>query len=61
MCVCSEESCTSTDSVSPEYNRPLCASNNMTFTSECAFGAYKCFQQQSGLYKKYDGICQSKK
>jgi hypothetical protein len=62
MCVCSEESCSSTDVLLSKYNKQsLCASNNMTFTSECAMAAWKCIQQQSGLYKKYDGECQSKK
>jgi hypothetical protein len=62
MCVCSEESCRKSDSLSSKSNyQPLCASNNMTFSSECAMEAWKCVQQQSGLYKKYDGECQSKK
>lgn len=60
MCVCSEESCNSGDPLSPQYNQPLCASNNMTFSSECAMAAWKCLKQQSALYKKYDGECQSK-
>ena len=61
MCVCSTESCSSTDLSSSKYKKqPLCASNNMTFDSECHLAAYKCFQQQSALYKKYDGACQSK-
>ncbi|CAM4775730.1 unnamed protein product [Rotaria magnacalcarata] len=58
MCVCSEESCTSSNSLSSQYNQPLCASNNITYTSECAMAAWKCLKQQSGLYKKYDGECQ---
>ncbi|CAF3490311.1 unnamed protein product [Adineta steineri] len=59
MCVCSEESCFSTDSSSSKYNQqPLCASNNMTFSSQCLMEAWKCMKQQSGLYKKYDGECQ---
>ena len=57
MCVCSEESCLRTNA----DHQPLCASNNMTFTSECAMEAWKCMNQQSGLYKKYDGECQSTK
>ena len=56
MCVCSEESCHENNSP----RRPLCASNNMTFSSECVMEAWKCTRQQSGLYKKYDGECQSK-
>ncbi len=60
MCVCSEASCISSDSLLSETNsKPLCASNNMTFSSECTMAAWKCFNQQSGLYKKYDGECQS--
>ncbi|CAF2759398.1 unnamed protein product [Rotaria sp. Silwood2] len=59
MCICSEESCASSDSLSSKYNQqPLCASNNMTFSSECAMAAWKCLKQQSSLYKKYDGECQ---
>ncbi|CAF0948738.1 unnamed protein product [Rotaria sordida] len=59
MCVCSEASCTSSDSLSSKIEQhPLCASNNMTFSSECAMEAWKCFNQQSALYKKYDGECQ---
>lgn len=62
MCVCSEESCNSVDSLTSKYkSQPLCASNNMTFSSECTMAAWKCLKQQSGLYKKYDGECQSKK
>jgi hypothetical protein len=62
MCVCSEESCITNDSLLSKSNhQPLCASNNMTFNSECAMAVWKCMQQQSGLYKKYDGECQSKK
>ncbi len=62
MCVCSEESCITSDSLLSKFNhQPLCASNNMTFSSECAMAVWKCMQQQSGLYKKYDGECQSKK
>jgi hypothetical protein len=57
MCVCSTEaSCISSDS----DLQPVCASNNATFRSECALEAWKCLNQQSGLYKKYDGECQSK-
>jgi hypothetical protein len=52
MCVCSEESC-------KNEQQPLCASNNMTFSSECAMQAWKCIYQESGLYKRYDGQCQS--
>jgi hypothetical protein len=60
MCICSEESCTSSDQLLLKYNKqPLCASNNMTFSSECVMAAWKCLKQQSGLYKKYDGECQS--
>ena len=61
MCVCSAESCTATDSTSSKkHNQPLCASNNVTFSSECAMEAWKCMNHQSALYKKYDGECQSK-
>lgn len=61
MCVCSEESCRATDSSSSLTDaQPICASNNMTFRSECAMAAWKCINQQSALYKKYDGQCQSK-
>ncbi len=61
MCVCSEASCTSVDApLTEQYQQPLCASNNMTFRSECAMEAWKCLNQESGLYKKYDGECQSK-
>jgi hypothetical protein len=56
MCVCSEASCTSSDKT---IQQSLCASNNMTFSSECAMEAWKCFNHYSGLYKKYDGECQS--
>jgi len=55
MCVCSEEAC----HTSKHQHQPLCASNNMTFSSECSMEAWKCFNRQSGLYKKYDGQCQS--
>ncbi|CAF0822784.1 unnamed protein product [Rotaria sp. Silwood1] len=59
MCVCSEESCTSLDSLSSKIEQhSLCASNNMTFSSECSMEAWKCFNRQSALYKKYDGECQ---
>ncbi|CAF0867726.1 unnamed protein product [Adineta ricciae] len=59
MCVCSAESCTATDSTSSKkHNQPLCASNNVTFSSECAMEAWKCMNHQSALYKKYDGECQ---
>jgi hypothetical protein len=55
MCVCSEESC-----LLNEHNQqPLCASNNMTFNSECSMQAWKCIHQETGLYKRYDGRCQS--
>jgi len=53
MCVCSEASCITS-------NSSICASNNMTFSSECAMEAWKCMNKESGLYKKYDGECQSK-
>ena len=55
MCVCSPDSCLSAD----RDDRPVCASNNMTFASSCAMAAWKCLQQQSALYTKYDGECQS--
>jgi hypothetical protein len=57
MCVCSESSCSS----SKIKQQSICASNNMTFKSECAMEAWKCINQQSALYKKYDGECQSKR
>ena len=61
MCVCSDASCSSSDSLSTTIDQiPLCASNNMTFSSECAMEAWKCFNRRSALYKKYDGECQSK-
>lgn len=60
MCVCSPESCPSSTGLSPTVeHQPLCASNNMTFSSACAMEAWKCMNYQSGLYKKYDGVCQS--
>jgi hypothetical protein len=60
MCVCSEASCISSDSLLTKHDQqPLCASNNMTFSSECTMEAWKCLNHQSGLYKKYDGQCQS--
>ena len=55
MCVCSEASCNSPNS----HQKPLCASNNMTFRSECTMEAWKCLNGQSALYKKYGGECQS--
>lgn len=55
MCVCSEEACNS----SSIEKHSLCASNNMTFSSECAMEAWKCFNYRSALYKKYDGVCRS--
>ena len=55
MCVCSEESCP----LNEQHQQPVCASNNMTFDSECAMEAWKCVHQQTGLYKRYDGQCQS--
>jgi hypothetical protein len=61
MCVCSEASCISSNSSLTKIDQqPLCASNNMTFSSECAMEAWKCFNRRSALYKKYDGECQSK-
>lgn len=61
MCVCSEESCRSTDLYGELADeKPICASNNMTFRSECQMAAWKCRNHQSTLYKKYDGECQSK-
>jgi hypothetical protein len=56
MCVCSEASCSSSD----PYQQSLCASNNMTFRSECAMEAWKCSNHRSALYKKYDGECRRK-
>lgn len=62
MCVCSEESCRRENLLSTVVNQQsICASNNMTFESECAMAAWKCMHQQSALYKKYDGQCQSKR
>lgn len=55
MCVCSPESCLTSN----QDDQPVCAANNMTFTSTCAMEAWKCLNHQSGLYKKYDGECQS--
>jgi hypothetical protein len=56
MCVCSdEESCL----LNEQQQEPVCASNNMTFTSECAMNIWKCIHQETGLYKRYDGQCQS--
>ncbi|UJR10291.1 hypothetical protein I4U23_014497 [Adineta vaga] len=55
MCVCSEASCISSDSFDQQ---PICASNNMTFKSECHMRAWACSQHQSALYKRYDGECQ---
>ncbi|CAF1438186.1 unnamed protein product [Rotaria magnacalcarata] len=54
MCVCSEASCISSNI----EQQPVCGSNNMTFNTECAMEAWKCSNQQSALYKKYDGECQ---
>lgn len=54
MCVCSRESCRSS-----RLSSPVCASNNMTFDSLCLMEAWKCENYRSGLYKKYDGKCQS--
>ena len=58
MCVCSRESCSSS-SVSDVDRKPICASNNMTFSSLCEMEAWKCLNYRSSLYKKYDGECQS--
>ncbi|CAF4006303.1 unnamed protein product [Adineta steineri] len=55
MCVCSEESCTSSTKTNQQS---LCASNNMTFQSKCLMEAWKCSNHQSALYVKYEGECQ---
>ena len=61
MCVCSPDSCRTANVLSTVVNQQaICASNNVTFESECAMAAWKCIHQQSALYKKYDGQCQSK-
>ena len=61
MCVCSQESCAASNSSSssPKCQTSLCASNNMSFSSECTMEAWKCYNRQSALYKKFDGECQS--
>ncbi|CAF1238762.1 unnamed protein product [Didymodactylos carnosus] len=53
QCVC-KDNCNDLS----DKSQPLCASNNLTFKSECAMEVWKCENEYSALYKKYDGECQ---